>query len=278
MGSDPHERERTRRELALILRRACARLIAEAALLRAGWSPLGFLAPELVAPPPAPGAERAAVRSAVRAWSARAREMLELLHPGEPVARRLARLLATPVAGWPKASRLARLALRLAPSERLRLVLAQAWLAEGLCARARRVLAGIVARDPERAVLARAYAGLGAAHASEGNDRLAGVAYWTASALPGGGAEPLVDGLFLALALGEITRACEARERLDRIAATDPASLSDLRASLQRLGRRRDLRVDAAPHGAALALARAFAERSAGPSALVARMFLGGPA
>jgi len=252
-------------ELAAVLRTSAARLFAEGALLREGSAPLGFLAPELVAPP-----------ASLDGWRASARELLSQLPADGALANRLRRLLREPAARWPRASRLARLARRVAATDYVRLVAAQVLLAEGDARRARTELGELIATDPPRDVLWRAFAGLGAAHESQGNDRLAGAAYWSAGSIGGVGAEPLVEGMFLALSLGEFGRASASVERLDAIAASDPAAMRGLSASLRRLGVRRELRAQAAPSGSVLALARRLAAQPSRPSAAVARVFLGG--
>jgi Flp pilus assembly protein TadD len=260
-----------RAELDLVLQAACAELLEEAALLRSRWSPLGFFTPELL--------PRLA---AVASWRADARRALAILRSaglaqGDAPAL-LRRLVATDESTWPRASRLARAALRSHATDRRALALAQALLAEGETRRARRVLTGVITRDPEQDVLWRAYAGLGAAHESDGNDRLACAAFERAGRVQGAGAEPLVGGLFLALALGDFAWARDAGERLDDLAAADPTAGEVLAASLRRLANRTHLRVDAPPRGRAAAFARELIDGARGPSALVARVFLGGDA
>ncbi len=258
---------RARHELALVLRREIALLLAQAALLHARRAPFGLFLPAAAVPAAGAGDWRALVRAS--------RSLVEHLGLTE-----LFRLLAEgPASAWPRASELARSALSLAPDAPRGLTLAQVLFAEGATRASRALFLGLCHAELPDDLRWRALAGLAATYESDGNDLLALGALAGAAAVPGCGGTALVDGLFLALVLGELEYAQRAGERLDRLLVPGDAALED---ALQRLSERVGfLRGPVALSAAGRPLAErlAHAERGAGaalpPSARVARFALG---
>ena len=249
-------------ELARILRRELALLFEEAALLRARLAPFGLFLPES-APP-----------GSLAAWRREARAALERF-AGDAAAL-LAVLAARPRRRWPRASLLAARALALDPCAQRSLVQAEILLAEGDTRAARALFVELCTREPCNDLAWRAYAGLAAAHEREGNDLLASAALERAARIPGCGPAPLVDGLFLALALPNLPRARRAGRVLDDLIAPDAACLQ---GELARLGQRIHLlRGGARLTGPAAGAARRLARAGGAPSARVARLALGGGA
>ncbi|MFT5290722.1 MAG: hypothetical protein ACI82F_002797 [Planctomycetota bacterium] len=203
---------RAESELVSLRRRELGKLFMAAALLSQGEDQLVRLTRQL----------RIEVAS-LGQWRALAlRELRRCDHAERctPVVRLLARMLAVPVASWPRPTFLAALGGRLAKGPHARLAEAHVLFGAG-----RRIAAEGLLRDLSREHLSTEanwslLSLLGRCHLAAGRTLFALGAFEAASELPTCGIGALVESLALARVLGDEGRMCRAAARLDLL--TEP--------------------------------------------------------
>ena len=230
----PVRLEDAEHELRRLLSREMASLLRQAAGMRVVREELFDVVGSFPLPLQSPRGWRRQVRVAL--------DLAEVDGTRPRGALPLAFLRDRPVARWPAASRLAEAARSVEDSEFARVCLGHALLCEGHAARAERIFAGLVRRQPVLRHRWRVLEGLALAHEALGRHRLALGAIEGAVAEPHCGVSALVQGLHLALRAGDAERARRAAARIDLL--VDPLSPS-FGAALSRL-RRRVARFDGA--------------------------------